>query len=623
MALEQSADGRRRQVPSSDSWQGVATRAPILLFLTVFQLAAASAQDLSTSATNVGRPNIVVVVADDVGYSDLGAYGSEIRTPTIDALAERGLVFSNFHASPMCSPSRAMLLTGVDSHLAGVGSLYEATPLRHRGKPGYEGALRDDVVTVASRLQKAGYRTYLSGKWNLGHTPTTLPSARGFDRTFALDATGADNFEKKSYLPIYDEPPWFADGEPTDLPDDFYSSKDLVDRLIGFLDEDRGAQQQSATPFFAYLAFQAVHIPVQAPREFIERYEGVYDEGWEELKRRRHEGAVEKGLVAAFVPPSREPAQANWSELSEEERALYSKSMAIHAAMLEAMDFHFGRLVAYLRQEGLFDSTLFVVLSDNGPEAGAPTETLGFERWLRSVGYSRDLETLGEKGSYAFIGPHFARASASPFAYYKFHGGEGGLRVPLVISGPGVEAVGLSHSFAYVTDIAPTLLGLAGVEATTPKGKQPMSGRSLRPVFEDRQAVVYGDDDAIGFESAGHAGVFKGRYKLVRVAPDAGDGVWRLYDLEADPGETVDLATREPELFAELMADYVAYAERVGVLESPAFYSPHRQLTINYFAGQLRENVGWVFALLGSLVVTVVLVWSRRRRRSSAPEAAA
>ena len=191
---------------------------------------------------------MVVVVADDVGFSDLGAYGSEIRTPHIDAIASRGVVFSNFHASPMCSPSRAMLLTGVDAHLAGVASLYVATPLRHRGRPGYEGELRTDVVTIASRLRAAGYRTYLTGKWNLGHTPTSLPSARGFDRTFALDATGADNFEKKPYLPIYGEPPWFADGEPTDLPDDYYSSEHLVDKLIEFIEADRTVAEPR--PFF-------------------------------------------------------------------------------------------------------------------------------------------------------------------------------------------------------------------------------------------------------------------------------------------------------------------------------------------------------------------------------------
>lgn len=225
-----------------------------------------------------------MVVADDVGFSDFGAYGSEIRTPHIDALAANGVRFSNFHVSPMCSPSRAMLLTGVDSHLAGVASLYVATPLRHRGRPGYEGELRTDVVTIASRLRRAGYRTYLSGKWNLGHTPSSLPSARGFDRTFALDATGADNYEMKPYLPIYDgPPPWFADGEPTDLPEDFYSSEHLVDTLVDFVDADRAAA--NPRPFFAYLGFQAVHLPVQAPREFTERYLGTYDAGWDALRQ--------------------------------------------------------------------------------------------------------------------------------------------------------------------------------------------------------------------------------------------------------------------------------------------------------------------------------------------------
>ncbi len=600
------------------------SRSPALLVLAVALLAldpkpatgqvATTPDQFDPQAT--GRPNVVIVVADDVGFTDLGAYGSEIRTPNIDRLAREGVQFTNFHASPMCSPSRAMLLTGVDAHTAGVGSLYEATPLRQRGKRGYEGHLREDVVTLATRLSRAGYRTYLSGKWNLGHTPQTLPSVRGFDRTFALDATGADNYEKRSYLPIYDEPPWFADGEPTDLPDDFYSSEFLVDKMIEFIDEDhrRAEEASERQPFFAYLAFQAIHIPVQAPREFIERYLGVYDGGWEELRRARFERAVAAGIVSPETRAAAQPPQDSWSDLERSERALAAKRMAVNAAMLEAMDFHLGRLIAYLEAEGQRENTFFVVLSDNGPEAGDPMSSAGFRRWLRSVGYRTDFETLGEKGSYVAIGPHFAAASAAPLAYYKFHGGEGGVRVPLIMAGAGVRAHGLAGGFSFITDIAPTVLEVAGVDAVEAAGMQPVIGRSLVPVLSDPAARVYGTNDAVGFETAGHSGVWKGDYKLVRVGPPAGDRVWRLFNLSRDPGETEDLANIEPQRFAKLMADYEAYAERVGVLEVPAGYSPDRQLGINMAYDRLRRHL-LVLTIVAATAMLVGLGWLRSRRR--------
>ena len=577
-------------------------------------VALATAAALCTPA-EASPPNVVVVVADDVGFSDLGAYGSEIRTPHIDAIASRGVLFSNFHASPMCSPSRAMLLTGVDAHLAGAASLYVATPLRHRGRPGYEGELRTDVVTVASRLRAAGYRTYLSGKWNLGHTPTSLPNARGFDRTFALDATGADNFEKKPYLPIYGEPPWFADGKPTDLPDDFYSSKHLVDKLVEFIDADR-ATLAEPRPFFAYLAFQAVHLPVQAPREFIERYEGTYDAGWEALRKTRHRGAVEAGVFPPTATPSDIPEQADWAALAPDEKAFAAKNMAVNAAMLEAMDHHFGRFVDYLRDADLLANTVFVVLSDNGPEAGDPAASVAFDSWAEDVGYRRDLATLGERGSYAIIGPHFARAAAAPLAYYKFHGGEGGIRVPLIVAGPGVEARGVSSAFAYVTDIVPTLLELTGTSDATPSGKHPIGGRSLVPALRDLAVNIHPPQEAIGFETAGHAGVFKGSYKLVRVGAPVGDGHWRLFDLANDPGETHDLSAEQPQRLAELLADYETYAARVGVLEVPALYSPTRQLLINYLYDRTRYYALLAIAVVG-VVLVLALAWLIRRRRTA------
>ena len=356
----------------------------LALFVSIALLASAAAAD------EARRPNIVLILVDDAGFTDFGAYGSEIATPNIDALAERGVKFSNFHVSPMCAPSRAMLLTGADSHAVGVGNLPESIPLSFRGKPGYLGELGPDAVTIASRLGAVGYHTYMAGKWHLGQSPESLPDRRGFERSFALDASGADNWEKKPYLPIYDDAPWFEDGKPVDLPQDFYSSAFLVDKTIEYIDSQRG----DGRPFFAYVSFQAIHIPVQAPREFVQRYDGVYDAGWEAQREARHRGAVARGLLPAEAPIGPMPAGVPaWDSLTPDEKRLRAKSMAVNAGMLEAMDHHVGRLIEHLRTTGAYDDTLFIVLSDNGPECNAPTDAPGFTGWLERAATRRTSST--------------------------------------------------------------------------------------------------------------------------------------------------------------------------------------------------------------------------------------
>lgn len=555
------------------------------------------------------RPNIVVILADDAGFSDFGAYGSEISTPNIDALAARGALFSNFHASPVCAPSRAMLLTGMTSHLAGVGNLPETLPPQHQGAPGYLGRLADDVVTVAALLRQAGYRTAVTGKWHLGHEPSALPPAHGFDRSFVLDASGADNWEQRSYLPIYPDAPWFEDGKPATLPEDFYSSKFIVDKAIDYIDEGDGA----AAPFFAYLAFQAIHIPVQAPREFVEKYEGVYAEGWEALRRKRFENVVARGLVpeGTELGPMPDGLRA-WETLSEREKALFAKSMAVNAAMLEAMDFHIGRFIGHLKQRGEFENTVFFILSDNGPEPNAPTDIPGFSQWLWWEGYSRDVETLGEKGTYAFIGPEFASAAASPGAFFKLYAGEGGIRVPFIVAGAGIPAAGQVADFSFITDIAPTILDLANVEQVSAfdgRAVKPMTGRSLMPLLSG-VAPHYGPEDAVGLEAAGNAALFRGNYKLVRNMPPHGDGAWYLYDMAVDPGETRDLAAERPELFEAMRAAYERFARDSGVLDMPPGYEQMAEISKKWM-----EKNGWYIAAVLLALVYLAAAAGRGLRR--------
>ncbi|GMV63219.1 MAG: arylsulfatase [Parvibaculum sp.] len=563
------------------------------------------------------RPNIVLILIDDVGFSELGAYGSEIATPNIDVLAARGALFSNFHASPVCAPSRAMLMTGVDSHLAGVGNLPESLPFEHRGKPGYLGHLADDVVTVASRLQAAGYRTTMAGKWHLGHEePNMLPPAHGFDRSFALDASGADNWEKRPYLPIYDDAPWFEDGEPADLPEDFYSSQFIVDKTIEYLDENEADER----PFFSYLAFQANHIPVQAPRAFVDKYIGVYDKGWHALRQSRFEGVAERGLVPgdAALGPMPEGLK-EWDALTAKEKEIRAMSMAVHAGMLEAMDHHVGRFVEHLKQTGDYGNTIFFVLSDNGPEPNDPLATPGFAQWLWWAGYSRDLDRLGEKGTFAFIGPEFANAGGAPGSFFKLYAGEGGVRVPFIVAGEGVAAARLD-GFSFITDIAPTILDLAGVSpAREFAGREvkEMTGRSLLPVLRGEAASPYSDEDAVGMEAAGNVALFRDGYKLMRNLPPYGDTEWYLYNLAEDPGETKDMKDAEPERFALMMREYESYAASVGALEVPAGYEQMKQLTINRLHDMRGQLIAAAFVAAGVLggLVWLSFLGIRRLRR--------
>ncbi|MDX2237278.1 MAG: arylsulfatase [Hyphomonadaceae bacterium] len=559
------------------------------------------------------RPNIVVFLVDDAGFSDFSAYGGEARMPAIDRLAQGGVRFSNFHTSPLCAPSRAMLLTGMDSHRTGVSTIPEVLPPEQRNRPGYSLRLEPGVETVAARLRAAGYRTYMTGKWHLGHGPGDLPDAHGFDRSFALDASGADNWAQKSYLPYYATADWFEDGAPASLPDDFYSSQFLIDRMIDYLDADAAAQ----TPFFAYVAFQAVHIPVQAPRAFIELHRGLYDQGWRALQARRFAQARALGLVSETAQMPAFPATArNWDALSPEQRLIETRSMEAHAGMLSAMDHHIGRLIAYLERTGAGANTLFIITSDNGPEPSAPMSVDGFAQWMAANGYRREAADMGERGSLAYIGREWALATATPGAFYKFTASEGGLRVPLIIAGPQVAAGGIAPGFSFVTDIAPTMLDYAGV-ALDEAARAAIDGRTLRPALGDPTAPIYPDDAPIGVEVSGNAALFRGRHKAVRNLPPLGDGRWRLYDIAADPGETRDLSAAEPALLAALIADYDAYAARVGVLEMPAGYDIQRQVSRNALAAQARR-LAWIPALAAAILAALVGAWVVLRRRKAA-----
>ena len=567
---------------------------------------------VATAQEESAPPNVVLILIDDAALMDLGVYGGEARTPNIDAMAARGAMFLQYRTSPLCSPTRAMLLTGLDNHMTGVATIPEVLPKEHEGQPGYTMALEPGVLTLADRLGAAGYRTLMSGKWHLGETAEEMPQAHGFDRSFSLAASGADNWEDKSYMPFYKDAPWWEDGVEAALPDDFYSSEFIVDKMIAYLDET-----DQTKPFFAYLPFQAIHIPVQAPAEFIANYEGVYAEGWHALRQVRHERAQRLGLVVPGAPLApMSDGSRNWAELSDKDRELYTAMMGVNAAMLEAMDFHIGRFIDHLKAQGQYENSVFVITSDNGPEYNRGDNDWRLTTWQALNGYNIDADRAGLEGSWGFIGPEWAAAAASPGALFKFYATEGGIRAPLIIAGPGLAPSKVA-SPAMVTDITPTLLDWTQAPRA-PVESRAITGRSLMPVLRGQVESVYAPDDVRVIEVSGNSALYKGAYKITRSMPPIGNGEWQLFDMTNDPGETRDLSLEQPEALADLMAAYAVYAETSGVMAMPEGYDSSRAVARNSASKFLQHNRGalivfgiFLLAMVYGLWRLVHLVWRK------------
>jgi arylsulfatase/uncharacterized sulfatase len=567
---------------------------------------------LIASSARAEPPNIVLILADDLGFSDTAPYGGEIPTPAISELAAQGITFTNHHMAASCAPTRAMLLTGVDSHLNGVPNIPESIPPVQAEHANYRGTLNHRVVTIATLLKDAGYHTYMAGKWHLGKTPDLLPSRRGFERTIAMADTGADNWDKKPYLPMYKQANWFGDGKEIDLPEDFYSSKFFVDKTIEFIESNRA----DGRPFFSYVPFQAVHMPVQAPQEYTDKYMGKYDEGWTALRERRLASAKALGIVPADTELAKVSSTADWDALTDEDRRYKSKEMAVYAGMIDAMDHHIGRLVTYLKETGQYEHTVFIFTSDNGPEGSealAGWRGVYLRMWFATHDYRTDYETLGTRGSFVDIGPSFGNAAASPLAYYKFFAREGGMRVPMVIAGSLVESAGnISNAFTYVTDLAPTILEIANVKPPTGSyaGREVhhISGKSLVPLLTGNAARAHAPDEAIGYELGGNAALFKGDHKIVKDRGPVGDDEWHLFNFWTDPGETRDLKEEMPDLFAEMMEDYRVYARDHQVLPVPDGYDQRREVVFY----TIRNNPNPVFlSAVAGLAILFVFVLSR------------
>ena len=514
------------------------------------------------------RPNIVLIIADDLGFSDIGAFGSEIRTPNLDSLAHGGLRLTNFHAAPACGPSRSMLLTSVDHHLAGAGinraGLFRLTELQ--GRPGYEGYLNDSVVTFVQLLRDAGYHTYATGKWDPGNEPGQLPVDHGFEKSFVMTGGGASHFNDMGGLarptPVV---PYYEDGRRVEkLADDFYSSAFYTDRMIDYL-----SGNDDARPFLAYLSFTAGHWPLQVPDDWLDRYDDAYEEGWQAVRESRFRRQKDLGVIPAHTELSPgHPQVEDWDAILPAQREVELKRMRTFAAMIENMDHHIGRFLEFLESRATDRETIIIFLSDNGAEGNNVGTMMDNEYWIPSH-FDNRLDNLGRQGSYMWLGLGWGDAGVSPFTLFKSYTTEGGLRTPaFVYSSKGRFGSGTRDAIVTVRDIAPTILELAGVAPHdgnyAGRTVHRMSGTSLLDYLTGSTDSVHGNEP-LGWELYGSRALIKGEWKAVRIFPPAGSGDWALYNLKTDPTENYDLSSDYPDVIKELIEDWDEYAAANGV----------------------------------------------------------
>ncbi len=512
------------------------------------------------------RPNILLIVADDLGYTDLGVMGSEIRTPHLDALARSGLLLTSFLVSPACSPTRAMLLTGVDTHPAGLGTMAGTADLSQKGRPGYEGHLSERVVPVSMLLRDAGYHTYVAGKWHLGMDEAQGPHRKGFERSFVLLPGDASHFADATRVTEQAErAPYREDGREVRLPAAFYSTTRYTDKLIEFIH----GGLTDGKPFFAYAAYTSPHWPLQVPDAELDRYRGVYTAGYDALRARRFENARRHGIVAAGTaePPRTRFARA-WNQLPPDETLRQARTMEIYAAMVENLDHQVGRLLQFLRDAGQYDNTYILFFSDNGAEGNPIGRMATNAEWIPKR-FDNSLANLGRTSSYVYPGPGWAQA-ATPFRLWKGFPTEGGVRVPAIVRFGANGRRGTSGAVVTVKDVAPTLLELAGVQHPAPKFEgRPVArleGRSMLRFVKGETAAVHGDDFTMGWELFGRRALRKGDWKIVWLFEPYGPARWELFDLASDPAEARDLAAAQPEKLAELLRLWDEYAAKNGVI---------------------------------------------------------
>lgn len=544
-----------------------------LLILIIVALVSHSNHIRSEENDQEKRPNILLIVADDLGWSDMGSFGGEINTPNLDALAFNGIRLTNFYTAPTCSPTRAMLLSGTDSHLAGLGNMEEELGPNQKGKNGYEGYLNENVVSFAALLQDAGYKTMMSGKWHLGASLALGPESRGFDDAFVI-ANGISNHFKQERIVGFDintitKAPYRENRKEITLEEPFYSSELYTDKLIEYI-KDHQATGDSKSPFFAYAAYSAPHWPLQAPQNFIKKYNSKYHIGYEEIRKKRFKKMKELGIISTNIDPISSELWPTWNELDRETKKKEAKRMAVYAAMVEAMDFHIGRLIDFLEKSDELDNTMIIFLSDNGAEGNDPRVILENRVWIPQ-NFDNSIENMGNFDSHISYGPKWAEVSASPYKGYKGFTSEGGIKSPAFITYKGFKRQkSINDVLLSVMDIAPTILEIANIKhpGDRYKGRQvyPIKGKSMINFLMNKKNYIHSKNHVMGWELFNRIAIRHDNWKLVFIEPPHGNRKWSLYDLNQDPLEQNDLADIKSDKLNEMISYWYAYRDQNGVI---------------------------------------------------------
>ena len=515
------------------------------------------------AAAETGRPNILLIVADDLGYADLGVYGGDIDTPNIDSLARAGILFTQFHTAPLCEPTRAMLLSGNNNHVAGVarqgGNGLAGIPVA-----GYENSLSERIVPFPKLLRNSGYHTYTIGKWHLGLEQEHWPNAAGFDRAFSLLQGGGSYFDTRSFR---ESGSFFvADDALTDYPDGEYATEVYTDKLISFIDENKN----DGRPFFAYAAYTSPHWPLQVPDDYLDLYSGKYDDGYDALRERRFDSLKEAGIIPLNSKlPARNEDITPWNELSREEQQREARKMELYASMVDNLDDHIGRLIQYLQDNGLYENTLIVFMADNG---AAAEDFYNGSRWPEYREHTRAIfdnayEKMGTADSFVSYGPQWAEAGSAPFRRHKGYVLEGGIVAPMIISGKGVATASVIEStYTTVMDLAPTFLEVAGASYPDNGSVRPMLGESMTDFLAGNSAAIHDQEYVTILSHRGRAYLRKGHWKIVTTKSPFDESKFELYDLSVDPGESNNLALSEPEKLAELIEIWRVERKKMGII---------------------------------------------------------
>ncbi|WP_194973296.1 arylsulfatase [Aquiflexum lacus] len=505
-------------------------------------------------------PNILLIMADDLGYADMGSFGGDIATPNLDQLAKEGIRFSRFHTAPFCAVSRAMLLSGNFNHVAGMGSQDLVT-----GIPGYEGKLSGRIIPVPELLRSAGYHTYMAGKWHLGGSADANPANKGFEKSFVTLEGGANHYSERGIFPDTPTSIYTENGEEANWPEDAYSADFYTDKLISYIKGD----SEDGQPFFVFAAYTSPHWPLQVDSSYWKKYEGRYDAGYEVLRDKRLESLKKAGMIhpTAETPPLH-PRVKPWDSLSPEKQKKESRKMELYAGMVENLDYNIGRLISHLKETGQYENTMIVFLSDNGAAAEDFFYHDYFGPFLQE-NYSDAFEDMGKENSFISYGPQWAEAGASPFKYFKGYTTEGGMNAPMIISGPGVSPKNqINDQFLSIMDLAPTFYELAGI--TYPKtwrGKEiaGLAGSSLLPALTGDPDPIHDSTYVFGLEHRGDAMLRKGKWKLLNTEKPFELKNFELYHLENDLSEQQDMKEVNPEKYQELLLEWEKFSQQVGI----------------------------------------------------------